>query len=126
MAKNNRAPKANRFKDPEKPDGPLKLYVGRQGDGGVYQLSPKSRIRLKEAFPDGHRAGLAFVSYPWTPGFDHKDHQDFERAHKPFWPQLALILTGLTPAQLVELGGVSVYDPVAELEWPVAVLVGQG
>lgn len=102
----------------EEPNGPLVIYVGRQATGCTYQMGPISRRRIREAFPDARIAPSVFVGY--------ETKQDFEKAHGPIWDQLAIILTGLTREQIDKLGGIRIYDPVAESKWELTAATGQG
>jgi hypothetical protein len=84
----------------------LVISVGWQYDGGVYGLDPRSKRRIREVFPDALiNPGILF-------GYDKTE--DYNRFHRPHWETLAQILTGLTPEQIGQLGGVYIYDPMAE------------
>src|SRR5262249_39752777 len=95
--------KARRRHDPYKG---LIINVGWQGDGGVYQLDLDSEERIRGTFPEANIIKDMLV------GYDEKG--DFERFHRPHWQQFALMLTGLMPEQIGQLGGIRIYDPVAE------------
>lgn len=84
---------------------PLIINIGRQSDGCAYELDPRSRFEIKSRFPGLHAVPSVFV------GYDAKT--DFEAMHGPMWKQIAAMLTGLTWEQIQELGGLSLYDPMA-------------
>jgi len=84
---------------------PLIFNIGRQPDGCVYQLNPKSRVEIKKRFPTARAVPSVFV------GYDRE--ADFEALHGPMWRQIATMLTGLTWEQIEEMGGMSLYDPMA-------------
>jgi hypothetical protein len=85
--------------------GPLEIAVGWQGNGGVYQLQPWDERRVREAFPEAAIIPTMLVGYDKT--------EDFERFHRPYWQQIALMLTGLTPEQIAGLGGIRLWDAAA-------------
>ena len=87
---------------------PLEIYVGQQGDGCTYQLHPKSRIRIEQRHPKLNLAPNVFVGY--TTG------TEFCKIHGPLWPHIAHILTGLNEKEIREMGGIRIYDPMAERE----------
>ena len=83
------------------------IVVGWQGDGGVYRLFPSSKERILEHFPD------ALVnSDGMLVGYDK--YRDYERYHRPYWKEMAKMLTGLSEEQIASLGGVRIYQPVVE------------
>ncbi len=84
------------------------IYIGKQGDGCVYELHPRSRRDLKDKYPDVRPAPSVFIGY--------NTRDEFESLHGPMWPQVAQMLTGLVPSQIRKLGGARIYDPVAERE----------
>jgi hypothetical protein len=92
-------------KDP-KPDRGIVIEVGWQQDGGVYMLSWRSKDLIREKYPD------AVINPGTLLGYDKTE--DYNRFHRPHWPALAQIMTGLTPEQISALGGVSIYDPLKE------------
>jgi hypothetical protein len=97
--------------DVERDDGPLVIYIGRQGDGGVYNLGPWSKKRIEDAFPQARRVPFLHIGY--------YDMQDFEKLQGPFWPCFVELLTGLTLKQLDEMGGVILYEVPTETTWQV-------
>jgi hypothetical protein len=84
----------------------LIIKVGWQYNGGVYGLDPLSEDRVRETYPD------ALINPGLRIGYDKS--ADYNRYHRRYWPQIAMILTGLTPAQIDQLGGVEIRDPERE------------
>ncbi|MCI0456092.1 MAG: hypothetical protein L0Z62_03815 [Gemmataceae bacterium] len=118
MAKNGHNPKG-KAPTVKQPTGPLVIYVGRQGHGVVYELSPASHTRIRTSFPEARPAAFLNLAYHPTP-------LPFEALHGPTWGQVALLLTGLTAEQLQTLGGIRLHDPQTETTWDVPALVAQG
>ena len=85
---------------------PIIIHVGRQHDGGVYDLDPLSLRRIRENFP------MANVIPGILIGYQKED--DFIRVHGPLWSQMVAMLTGLNNDQISMLGGVRLYDPETE------------
>jgi hypothetical protein len=81
----------------------LLVVVGIQHDGGVYQLDPLSERRIEEAFPGANILPVVVLG--------HRNESEFERTHRRHWEDVAKLLTGLTPEQITQLGGVRIYDP---------------
>ena len=81
------------------------INIGRQSDGCTYQLNPRSRVEIQSQFPGVHPAPTVFVGY--------ESQSDFEQIHGPMWKQVAMMLTGLSWEQIEEMGGASLYDPIA-------------
>jgi hypothetical protein len=90
----------------------LLINIGRQSDGCTYQLNPRSRAEIRARFPGVHPVPSIFVGY--------ETQADFKTLHGPMWKQLATMLTGLTWEQIEEMGGVSMYDPMASAVMKVA------
>lgn len=88
---------------------PLRIVVGWQGDGGVYRLDLASERRIREAYPDA-----LVISDGMLLGYDKK--RDYNRYHRPYWEQIARMLTGLNDEQIANLGGVKMYDTIARKE----------
>jgi hypothetical protein len=86
--------------------GPLEIAVGWQGNGGVYMLQPWDKDRVREAFPEAVVIPTMFIGYDEAEGY--------ERFHRPYWQQIALMLTGLTPERIARLGGIRIWDPEAQ------------
>jgi hypothetical protein len=82
----------------------IDIAVGRQADGGAYELDPLSRKLIERRFPGLEPPRQVFLAYP--------KREDFKRVHGPLWRHVALMLTGLTDEQLEELGGFRIYDPL--------------
>jgi len=81
------------------------INIGRQSDGCTYQLNPRSRVEIQTRFPGVRSVPTIFMGY--------KTESDFEQIHGPVWKQIAMLLTGLSWRQIEEMGGLSIYDPVA-------------
>src|SRR5262249_10783549 len=84
----------------------LRIAVGWQHDGGVYELDLASIRKIQKAFPEARIIGGMLI------GYDRE--RDYERYHKPDFEQIVRMLTGLTPEQIGQLGGVRIEDPLAE------------
>jgi hypothetical protein len=89
-----------------KPREGLRIIVGWQGDGGVYQLDLASEKRIKAVYPEA-----PVISDGMLLGYDKK--RDYNRYHRPHWQPIARMLTGLNDEQIARLGGIQIYDPVA-------------
>ena len=85
----------------------IEVSVGKQLNGAVFGLTPKTEIMLRSRFPDWSPApNSVFISYgrPW----------DFEKTMEgPMWTQIVMLLTRLTEQQIQELGGVTFVNPVS-------------
>jgi hypothetical protein len=86
------------------PLGPVVILIGRQSDGLSYTLSPSSKKLIWKKFPTSNIAPSVFISTT--------TQSDFEGIHGSIWEQVAIILTGLSSAQIEQLGGYQIYDPV--------------
>jgi hypothetical protein len=84
----------------------LIVEVGWQYDGGVYEVHHWSEDRIRAAYPE------AVINPGILLGYD--ETEDYERFHRPYWPQLVQMLTGLTPEQIAALGGVEIRDDEKE------------
>jgi hypothetical protein len=110
MARARRQPSKGRALPPEAP-GPhnvneaVFLEVGRQGDGAVYGIDAFSQDRIRENYPDAQMLPDVVLGL-------HRD-ADCDRLHRRYWPQVAMMLTGLTAEELAALGGVRLWDPEA-------------
>jgi hypothetical protein len=91
---------------PRKHTGPLVIAVGWQQNGGVYMLEPWDKDRIREAFPGAVVIPTMLVGYDKT--------EDYNRFHRPYWEQIAQMLTGLKPEQIAHFGGIRLWDPVAD------------
>jgi hypothetical protein len=91
---------------------PLVIHVGRQSDGYAYELHPRSRRRIEARFPGAHLMSSLFV------GVDNRS--SLQQQEGAVLRQVATLLTGLTPEQLDELGGVVLYDPATDTRSPLA------
>jgi hypothetical protein len=72
------------------------VEVGKQMDGATFQLSPQTRALLALQTGRQFPASSVFVSYG--------TRSDFQAAHGPLWEHIVAILTGLTEAQIREMG----------------------
>lgn len=100
-----------RRRTPEK----LRILVGRDAAGAVYELDPLSESRVQEAFPEAQ--GLPQVIL----GYRHEG--EFQTLHGPHWPVVGTLLTGLTLEQIRQLGGMRLYSPREKAvvwDWPTA------
>jgi hypothetical protein len=86
--------------------GPLEIAVGWQNDGGVYMLQPWDKRRIHETYPEAIVIPRMLVGYDET--------ENFERFHRPYWQQIALMLTGLTPERIARFGGIRLWDAGTE------------
>lgn len=75
------------------------IQVGRQLDGYTFRLDPRSRVTHAENLPVPLPATSVFVSV------DSETREGLERVYGPMWQQVAILLTGLSEAQLGSLGG---------------------
>jgi hypothetical protein len=88
----------------------LFMEAGWQGDQGVYGLSSWTKDRIREVYPD------ALIIPVILMGMDKAG--DYERYHRPYWEQIARMLTGLTSEQIGRLGGIRlVYLPAKKVLW---------
>lgn len=88
--------------------GTILINIGRQSDGCTYQLHPRSSDEIRSRFPRARPVPSVFIGY--------ETQAEFEELHGPIWRQVALMLTGLSWEQIEAMGGVRLYDPVAEQE----------
>jgi hypothetical protein len=91
----------------------LLITVGNQGDGGVYGLYPTSRLRIEESFPETKQLrSVKLGQYRAS---------DFDSLQPPRWEAVIPLLTGLSREQIVQLGGVTMYDTDNDrvlFQWP--------
>jgi hypothetical protein len=84
----------------------IEVAVGKQSNGAVFGLTPKTEIMLQSKLPGWSPApSSVFISHdrPW----------DFESMQDPMWTQIVMLLTRLTEEQIQELGGVTFVNPVS-------------
>lgn len=86
----------------------IQINIGKQSDGCVYELHPRSLLDLQKKFPDVRAAPSVFIGY--------KTREEFESLHRPMWMQVVQMLTGLGPTQIRKLGGATLYDPLEKRE----------
>lgn len=84
------------------------ISIGKQADGCTYELHPRSWKEISDKYSHARQVPSVFVGY--------KTREEFEELHGPMWKQIAMALTGLTWSQLEKMGGVAIYDPVAQRE----------
>jgi hypothetical protein len=85
-----------------RPSPPIRVFVSRDGLDEIYQLSRESVARVVAVRPElslGHRVRIAA---------DTKS--DFETMIGEFYPNIATTLTGLSYAQLAQIGGVQIVE----------------
>lgn len=83
---------------------PIDIYVNRQMDGITFNMSPLTRKRFYEAFPNAHPSGSVFVNYDTKAGFETY-HNRVERFIVP-------ILLGLDDEEsLAKIGQIKFIDP---------------
>jgi hypothetical protein len=83
----------------------IEVAVGKQSNGAVFGLTPRTELALKSRIPGWSPApNSVFISFdrPW----------DFERMQGPMWSQIVMLLTRLNEQQIQELGGFTFVDPV--------------
>lgn len=93
------------------PEAPYPIIIYRSVDraGQTFALHPLSRDRLKECFGDSiHVHPRVFIA--------HATEDDYHRVHTGLADQIVMLLTGLSRQRLDELGGVSFWDPVSDIE----------
>jgi hypothetical protein len=84
------------------PLAPLDVLAERVADGTVYRLAPTSLERIMRRFPNARLTGEVF--------FSTQTQKDHERDRGPVWDQVIVLLSGLTEAQVNELGGYRVSE----------------
>jgi len=96
---------------PETPDPgrDVVVNVGVQTDGVTYRLHPKSAQRLRAAFPGVTAALSVFVG--------HATHADFRSVHGPVWPQVLMILVGVSVDRLAALGRLVFWNTTTGEVW---------
>jgi hypothetical protein len=88
----------------------LLIEFGIQNDGAVYMIHPLSEFRIKERYPDAVSLRSLMLG--------HRKEEEFEKLNYPRREQLVLMLTGLTPEQIAELGGVRIFNQENEcIDW---------
>ena len=80
----------------------LLIGLGIQHDGAVYSIHPLGMLRMKERYPDVVPLEDIMLG--------HTRAADFEKLNPLRWEPMVLMLTGLTPEQLADLGGVRIYN----------------
>lgn len=80
----------------------LTIEMTTQGNGWTFRLDPKSRSLLTQRFDHASIGSSVFV------GTDTR--RSYEDIHGTMWNQIVLLLTGLSPDQIEELGGYQIID----------------
>lgn len=86
--------------------GTLLIRVTKDPDGLVFVMDGKSRQVVSDLIKPLRIPRKLFISY--------ESEQDFGDHHGPFYDQAALLLTGLSRAQLAELGGAQFVDALTD------------
>jgi hypothetical protein len=84
------------------PLAPLDVIAQRVADGTVYRLSTASQERIIRRHPNARLAGEVF--------FSTQAQEDHERDRGPVWDEVITRLSGLSEAQVKEMGGYRVYE----------------
>ena len=84
------------------------VHVGRQRDGYVFGLRPRSRVWLEEQYPEKERVTSVFI------GLD--EMRDIRQIPKTILVQVLHLLTGLSLDELNIDGGFSIYNPSTKEE----------
>ena len=82
------------------------IHAGRQRDGYVFGLRPRSRVWLEERYPQKERVASLFI------GLDKM--QDIQQLPASILTQVLNLLTGLSLDELNEIGGFAIYDPATK------------
>jgi hypothetical protein len=83
----------------------IEVAVADQGNGAVFQLTPRTRQMLEARLPGWARG-------PRGVFLEAERRWDFSLMRDPMWAQVVMLLTGLTEQQIQELGGFTFVDPV--------------
>jgi hypothetical protein len=86
------------------PLAPLDVIADPVANGTAYRLSTASQERILRRFPNTRLTGEVF--------FSTQAQHDHERERGPVWDQVILQLSGLSAAQVNELGGYRVSEVV--------------
>lgn len=81
----------------------IRINVGVQRDGYVFELWPTSRDWLEQHYPDQYRVADLFI------GFDKQ--QDLRQLLESVWAHISQLLTGLSLEKVNQIGGFTVYNP---------------
>jgi hypothetical protein len=91
------------------PIGPLEIHYTCQRSGYTYYLSGYTELVLQQRFLQACQVQSVFI--------ETDTNKDFEASQGPIWDYIAIILTGLTPKQLDQMGGYHVRDPITDESW---------
>lgn len=81
----------------------IRINVGVQRDGYVFELWPTSRDWLEQHYPDQYRVTDLFI------GFDKQ--QDLRQIPESVWDHISQLLTGLSLEKVNQIGGFTIYNP---------------
>jgi hypothetical protein len=88
---------------------PLVIYRSVDREGATFSLDPCSRDRIDERFgAAAHMRSRVFIT--------HETTGEHESLRTDLGEQITILLTGLAPSRLEDLGGVVFMDPVTESE----------
>lgn len=87
-------------------EGPLLIRVHLDSHGAMYSLDPSDELRIQAKFPEAR--GLIRVFY------GYENDSEFPERHRALWEQAATLVTGLTPEQLGQFGGVRFYRTLTD------------
>jgi len=79
------------------------VEVGKQMNGATFQLSPRTRMMLAKRDLGVTPATSVFVAFDTKKAFEDRLGQ--------MWPQIVVLLTGLTAEEVENLGGFSIVNP---------------
>jgi hypothetical protein len=83
--------------------GPVEILVGRQSHGRTYALHPHSVKLIHQHFPQARPRATVFIA------------GEMPIPSQAMYDQVALLLTGLSKSQVMDLGGYCVVDPITDL-----------
>jgi hypothetical protein len=86
----------------------IRINVGIQRDGYVFELRPTSRDWLEQNYPDKYRIVDLFI------GFDK--HQNLQQIPESVWDHISYLLTGLSLEEINQIGGFTIYNPLVGQE----------
>lgn len=95
--------------EPPPPPDMVEVEVGWQTYSAFYDLDYPSEELIQAAYPDAKILDRLVVRC--------KTREDLVEQQRPLWPQIAVLLTGLSLEQLARLGGYRIVEP-----WPRKVL----
>ncbi len=81
---------------------PVIILAHRQSTGASFSLHPHSRTLIRRRFPQANMVSSVSI--------EAFTMQEFERRHGSIWNHIAQVLSGLTLAELEQIGGYQVVD----------------